>query len=175
MGEAGELAECFQWRGEVACGLPDFTPQERHHVGESRLLPLIIPLLLADAGKPRTAARPVQGKREPTKHPHDTPHLRAGEELSDVLLYLIRLADACGINLAEAALQKMQRNAAKYPADRCRGSSAKYTRYEQQQQQQAAPQPGNTAQQQPSAAVAAAGAGQPAAEPGQQHPAALQS
>ena len=92
-----------------------------------------------------------------------------GEELSDVLLYLIRLADACGVNLAEAALQKMQRNAAKYPADRCRGSSAKYTQYEQQQ----GPQQGEAASQ-PAAAAATAEADraeQPAAEPGQQHPA----
>ena len=73
----------------------------------------------------------------------------AGEELSDVLLYLIRLADACGINLADAAAQKQQRNAAKYPADRCRGSSAKYTQYEQQQGPQQGLTAGQQQQQQP--------------------------
>lgn len=57
-----------------------------------------------------------------------------------MLLYLVRLACACGIDLAAAALQKLEKNAAKYPAERCRGSSAKYTAYgaAQQAQQQAA-------------------------------------
>lgn len=32
-GEVGELAECFQWKGEVAAGLPGFPPGERQHVG----------------------------------------------------------------------------------------------------------------------------------------------
>lgn len=53
----------------------------------------------------------------------------AGEELADVLLYLCRLADVLGIDLAAAAQHKLRRNAEKYPADRVRGSSAKYTDY----------------------------------------------
>jgi dCTP diphosphatase len=123
-GEVGELAELFQWRGEVAPGLPTFSAAEREAVGE---------------------------------------------ELSDVLLYLVRLSDACGIDLGAAAcvtcragyqqadcgrcgwrmvvlapclrwtlpkqcclllccrVAKMGKNRAKYPADLCRGSSRKYT------------------------------------------------
>lgn len=38
-----------------------------------------------------------------------------GEELSDVLLYLVRLSDICGIDLTKAALRKIQLNAIKYP------------------------------------------------------------
>lgn len=38
-----------------------------------------------------------------------------GEELSDVLLYLIRLADICGIDLGDAATKKIVKNAIKYP------------------------------------------------------------
>ena len=57
-GEVGELAELFQWRGEVAPRLPTFTAAER---------------------------------------------VAVGEELSDVLLYLIRLSDSCGIDLGAAA------------------------------------------------------------------------
>lgn len=53
-----------------------------------------------------------------------------GEELSDILLYLIRLSDRCGIDLGSAALRKMETNARKYPADKARGSSAKYTAYQ---------------------------------------------
>ena len=33
-GEMGELAECFQWKGEVARGLPEFSEAEKVHVGE---------------------------------------------------------------------------------------------------------------------------------------------
>ena len=39
-----------------------------------------------------------------------------GEELSDVLLYLIQLSDSCGIDLGQVALRKLQLNAFKYPA-----------------------------------------------------------
>uniref|UniRef100_A0A453CI71 dCTP pyrophosphatase 1 n=1 Tax=Aegilops tauschii subsp. strangulata TaxID=200361 RepID=A0A453CI71_AEGTS len=38
-----------------------------------------------------------------------------GEELSDVLLYLIRLSDMCGVDLGDAALKKIVKNAVKYP------------------------------------------------------------
>ncbi|KAG7583334.1 dCTP pyrophosphatase 1 [Arabidopsis suecica] len=38
-----------------------------------------------------------------------------GEELSDVLLYLVRLSDACGVDLGKAALRKIELNAIKYP------------------------------------------------------------
>jgi NTP pyrophosphatase (non-canonical NTP hydrolase) len=51
------------------------------------------------------------------------------EELADVLLYLVRLSDKLGVNLKEAALQKIEKNAAKYPADKVRGSSKKYSEY----------------------------------------------
>jgi len=49
------------------------------------------------------------------------------EEIADVLLYLIRLADKLDIDLLAAATDKIQLNAAKYPVDKARGSSKKYT------------------------------------------------
>ncbi|KAJ3075765.1 hypothetical protein HDU98_007003 [Podochytrium sp. JEL0797] len=69
--EVGELSEIFQWRGECAPGLPDFTPEDKFHVGE---------------------------------------------EMSDVLLYLVQLARICGIDLSAAVLDKMVKNAVKYPS-----------------------------------------------------------
>jgi dCTP diphosphatase len=51
----------------------------------------------------------------------------AAEEIADVLLYLIRLADALGIDPVAAADHKIIANAEKYPVDRARGSSRKYT------------------------------------------------
>jgi dCTP diphosphatase len=44
-----------------------------------------------------------------------------------VLLYLVRLADKLNIDLLAAATEKIQVNAAKYPVEKARGSSKKYT------------------------------------------------
>jgi len=51
------------------------------------------------------------------------------DELSDVLSYVVRLADVTDIDLPEAFLRKVEKNRAKYPSERARGSAAKYTRY----------------------------------------------
>jgi len=48
------------------------------------------------------------------------------EELADVLIYLVRLADQLGVDLLAAARDKLVLNAAKYPADKARGNSRKY-------------------------------------------------
>lgn len=52
-----------------------------------------------------------------------------GEELADCLLYLVRLSDRLGLDLKEAALRKLEKNAQKYPADRVRGNARKYSEY----------------------------------------------
>ena len=52
------------------------------------------------------------------------------QELADALIYLVRLADQLGIDLLEAAGRKLAINEAKYPADRVRGSSKKYSEYD---------------------------------------------
>jgi NTP pyrophosphatase (non-canonical NTP hydrolase) len=52
---------------------------------------------------------------------------RVREELADVLLYLIRLADKLDVDLVTAANLKIKVNAQKYPANKARGSSKKYT------------------------------------------------
>lgn len=49
------------------------------------------------------------------------------EELADVLLYLIRLADKLDLDLIESARDKLRINAAKYPVDKARGNAKKYT------------------------------------------------
>jgi dCTP diphosphatase len=49
-------------------------------------------------------------------------------EMADVLLYLVRLADTLGVDLAAAAVRKIALNAEKYPVDRFRGSARKYDR-----------------------------------------------
>ena len=52
----------------------------------------------------------------------------AGEEIADVLLYLLMLSDALGVDPIAAAKLKMAANARKYPVEKARGTSAKYTR-----------------------------------------------
>ncbi|XP_026873692.2 glutamyl-tRNA(Gln) amidotransferase subunit B, mitochondrial [Electrophorus electricus] len=84
VGEVGELSELFQWRGEVAEGLPDWTEPQREHLAQ---------------------------------------------ELSDVLIYLIELAEKCHIDLPQAVLRKMALNRMKYPASKVHGSAKKYTEY----------------------------------------------
>lgn len=50
------------------------------------------------------------------------------DECADVLLYLLLIAEAAGIDLRAAALAKLEKNARKYPVDKARGSRAKYDR-----------------------------------------------
>ena len=46
---------------------------------------------------------------------------RVAEELADVLVYLVGLADQCDIDLHAAALSKIAASAAKHPIERTRG------------------------------------------------------
>jgi NTP pyrophosphatase (non-canonical NTP hydrolase) len=56
--------------------------------------------------------------------------LETSQELADAFIYLVRLADQLNIDLLDAADKKLQVNETKYPADRVRGSSKKYTDYD---------------------------------------------
>ncbi|UCU96337.1 nucleotide pyrophosphohydrolase [Hydrogenophaga taeniospiralis] len=48
------------------------------------------------------------------------------DELADVALYLIRLADVLGVDINAAVISKLASNAAKYPVESSRGVSTKY-------------------------------------------------
>lgn len=50
---------------------------------------------------------------------------QVAQELADVLIYLVRLADRLDIDLLDAAARKIVINAGKYPADQVRGSARK--------------------------------------------------
>jgi dCTP diphosphatase len=52
---------------------------------------------------------------------------QVAQEAADVFLYLLQLCDKLGIDLLEAARLKLIANGEKYPVDRARGSSKKYT------------------------------------------------
>lgn len=49
------------------------------------------------------------------------------EELADVVNYAILLADKLGVNLDEIVMRKLVTNAKKYPVNKSKGSSKKYT------------------------------------------------
>jgi dCTP diphosphatase len=59
----------------------------------------------------------------------DKQRLGIRHELADSLVYLIRLADCVNVDLRSAVLEKMQLNREKYPIDKVKGQSRKYTDY----------------------------------------------
>jgi dCTP diphosphatase len=70
-------------------------------VGEVGELAELFQWLPADSAAKLAASEPLRS--------------RAGEEMSDVLLYLILLADVLGVDLAAAANAKLDDNARRYP------------------------------------------------------------
>ena len=48
------------------------------------------------------------------------------QELADIQIYLIRLADKLGVDMEKAVNAKIELNAKKYPAEKVRGSALKY-------------------------------------------------
>lgn len=61
--------------------------------------------------------------REAGRSPATAEHV--GEELADVLLYLVRLSSVLGVNLNDAVVDKLAKNALKYPVEKVKGSSQK--------------------------------------------------
>ena len=59
--------------------------------------------------------------------PVDT-HEAVALEMADVLLYLVRLSDVLGVDLADAARRKIRINEERYPVELARGRADKYNR-----------------------------------------------
>lgn len=49
------------------------------------------------------------------------------DEMADVFIYLVRLADKLGVDLETVIARKIGENAAKYPVHKARGNCLKYT------------------------------------------------
>lgn len=49
------------------------------------------------------------------------------EELADVMVYCVHMADALGVNIEEIINMKMDKNEKKYPVEKAKGNSKKYT------------------------------------------------
>jgi NTP pyrophosphatase (non-canonical NTP hydrolase) len=78
-------------------------------VGEVGELAELFQWLPADAAVTRVRDEPLRS--------------RVGEELADVLVYLVRLADVLEIDLGGAAVRKLRGSAARFPADEVRGQA----------------------------------------------------
>ncbi len=57
------------------------------------------------------------------------------EELADIINYCVLMADVCNIDLDKAVREKVEINDRKYPADKARGKSDKYTAYEKKEEE----------------------------------------
>ena len=62
--------------------------------------------------------------RAAARHPDTARAVR--DELADVLIYFVRLADVLGVDLDEACRSKLATNAEKYPLERTRGTADKH-------------------------------------------------
>ncbi len=51
------------------------------------------------------------------------------DEIGDVMIYLMNLADKFGLDPIEAARNKLEKNKKKYPAQQVKGKSLKYSEY----------------------------------------------
>jgi len=63
-------------------------------------------------------------EQEATEEPMQS---RLREEIADVFLYLLLVAERTGIDLQQVANEKIAVNASKYPVEKARGTAAKYT------------------------------------------------
>ena len=55
---------------------------------------------------------------------------KVSEEIADIQIYLIRLADKLNIDIEKAVEEKIELNKLKYPPDKTRGSAEKYDAYQ---------------------------------------------
>lgn len=67
---------------------------------------------------------------EQSHHLSPEQHEAVRQEIADVLIYLTQLADVLGIDLLDAASDKLAINARKYPIDKARGNALKYSDFQ---------------------------------------------
>jgi NTP pyrophosphatase (non-canonical NTP hydrolase) len=60
------------------------------------------------------------------KTPEDVDPAKIREELADVLNYAFQMADKYNLDIKEIMLEKIRKNAAKYPVEKAKGSAKKY-------------------------------------------------
>lgn len=63
------------------------------------------------------------------KERHPEKWQKVEEEVADVFVYLLRVANRLDINLEDAVVRKMEKNAKKYPVELSKGNSKKYNEF----------------------------------------------
>ncbi len=63
---------------------------------------------------------------EDSKNLSEKKLLAVADEIADIQLYLILLADSLGLDIAEVSNEKIKVNAEKYPVSKAKGRSDKY-------------------------------------------------
>lgn len=63
------------------------------------------------------------------KAPEDANPEKIREELADVLNYAFQMADKYGLDIKEIMLEKIRKNAEKYPVEKAKGSAKKYNEF----------------------------------------------
>jgi dCTP diphosphatase len=58
----------------------------------------------------------------------DDDRARAAEEIADIQIYLLRLADVLGVSMPAAVAHKIADNERKYPVGESKGNATKYSR-----------------------------------------------
>jgi len=87
-------------------------------------------LVLALVGEVGELAAELQWVSDSEVRAHladSTARARFESEIADVATYLLRLCDVLEVDLPSAIRRKLELNEQRYPADRARGSAAKYT------------------------------------------------
>ena len=64
-------------------------------------------------------------KKEVEKYVKDNRE-EIADEISDIAMYLVELADNLGIDLVQAMHKKLEKNAKKYPVEKAKGVATKY-------------------------------------------------
>ena len=59
----------------------------------------------------------------------DVPVEKIREELADILIYCLLLADRYDLDIIDIMKKKLSKNEKKYPVDRARGNARKYNEY----------------------------------------------
>lgn len=68
-------------------------------------------------------------KEEDSNNTSSSPELKGkvSEELADIFYYLLKLSQKCDVDLEEALLNKLEKNNEKYPVNKAKGNSKKYS------------------------------------------------
>ncbi len=83
--------------------------------------------LVAEAGELAAEFQWLTAAQSAAPDPEQLTRIRA--EAADVLIYLVRLAQVLDFDLLAAARAKLAANERRYPVEKVRGSSKKYTEY----------------------------------------------